>query len=214
MRYPSLHWIAAVSLTFLVGCSKQGAVTIQFLAGGKPVLQAQKGDVVKWVGPDGNPLVVNFPVSSPCQEGSMTSTCTPRLPGLFPYDCTGCSDPGLVVGTTTFEVPSGLKMAPNTIASAQLGYISCDKATKVAKVYTDPLPAPPSTPGGDSTVQWKKVGDSGITKFTIGLQPGTCKEGTIDQSQEVCTLVAGAASQTYTITADACSPGTARLTIR
>ena len=107
-------------------------------------------------------------------------------------------------------------MASNTIANAQLGYVYCDMTTKAAKVYPDPLlaSASTSTSGGDSTVQWLPVGGSGITKYTIGLQSGTCKESTIDQSQDVCTLLVGASSQTYTVTADACSAGTASMTIR
>jgi hypothetical protein len=213
MRHSFLYLIATLSLASLVGCGSSRKTTIQFLAGGKPVVYALKGDVVQWIGPDGSALPVTFPVGSPCQPGGPASTCTVQETGAFPYECTGCSDPGVVVGSDNGRPPSKA-MSSTTVADAQLGYVYCDKTTKAAKVYPDPLPAPAATAGGDSTVQWLPLGGSGISTYAIGVQSGTCKEGMIDQSQDVCTLVVGAPSQTYMVTADTCSmPGTAVLTI-
>jgi hypothetical protein len=219
MRYATLGWVTTISLTFLAGCgggNKSRPVTLMFLAGGKPVLNPLKDEVVKWVGPDGKtPVTVNFPIASPCKEGSSTSTCTMQLQGFFPYDCKHCSDPGVAVGSDFLEKLGQTTLASTAVADAQVGYVFCDMGTKAAKVYQDPLSASASASGGDSTVQWLPLGGSGIMKYTIGLQSGTCKESTVDQSQDVCTLVAGASSQTYSVTADACSAGgTASLTIR
>jgi len=219
MKNSTLYLITALSLTLLAGCGGSGKTTIQFLAGGKPVVYANKGEVVEWIGADGKALKVKFPVSSPCQEGSLTSTCTTQMEGAFPYDCTGCSDPGIVVGSDNGGLHGQMKktMASNAVANAQLGYIYCDTTTKAAKVYPDPLVAAASTASGVSTVQWVPIGDSGITNYTVTLPTGnTCVEGmTINQMQDVCTLVVGAASTPYTVTADVCmTPGTETLTIQ
>lgn len=208
-------WIITLSVMLLVGCGGNKE-TILVLAGGKPVLYPVKGDTVHWVGPDGKTgLPVTFPTGSPCESVSDPTTCKIKLEGYFPYECTGCGDPGLVVGSDNMlKLLGAQQMSTSVIANPQVGAIYC-KQNKTT-IYPDPLSAPATTADSVSTVQWLPAGGSGITTFTITLQNGTCKEGTtINQAQNVCTLMVGApATQSYPVTADACSTvGSATLNI-
>ncbi len=207
-------WITALSAMLLVGCGNKE--TILVLAGGKPLLFPVKGDTVHWVGPDGKTgLPVTFPTGSPCESVSDPTTCKIKLDGYYPYECTGCGDPGLVVGSDSqVNLLLGTHhMSTSTIANPQVGAIYC-KQNK-ATIYPDPLSASAPTADSVSTVQWLPAGGSGIKIFSITLQNGTCKEGTtINQAQNVCTLLVGApATQSYPVTADACSTGSATLNI-
>ena len=218
MKLSTRNWIVALSALCLTGCDTAKPTKILFLAGGKPILFATAGQVVKWVGPDGTTGVsVTFGVNSPCQETGSTNTCTVQSgDGYYPYDCKGCSDPGMVVGSDSGLHGLGTTaMGVQPVANSQVGAIYCDKTTKAAKVYTDPLVASAATSASNSTVQWLPAGGSGITTYSVTLQSGTCNETTINQTQNVCTLLASApASQTYTVTADTCTAsGSATLTV-
>ena len=102
------------------------------------------------------------------------------------------------------------------VRDAQAGAIYCNKESKAAAVYPDPITIGASSKGNNSKIEWEPFGGSGIKQFTVKLAAGTCQEPTIDQDHKVCTLLPGAPpSQTYQVTADACSaPGTATLAVQ
>jgi plastocyanin len=199
----------------LAGCGKQ-PVVLEVQSGGKIFLRPKKGDVVRWVGADSQPVAVNFfiPGASPCKEtGSSLNTCTVvDTHGVFPYACDGCADPAVVVGS---DVPlqgavGTARKARGAVLNAQAGYLYCDPASHAPKVKPDTLVAT----GGD-TIQWFAAGPN-IVDWSLILQSGTCNESTVNQSQPVCTVRADAPkSQNYPITADACAgTGSAGLTIK
>jgi plastocyanin len=208
-----LLWTLAVSVlgVTLAGCGKSQHMTMEVEAGGKVFVKPKIGDVVNWVGTDGKPSVVSFtiPGLSPCQESGNVSTCTVVKAGVFPYSCTGCTDPAVVVGSDSGPF-MGTKYSPRNVAvRSDAAYLYCDASSHAPKASPDPLPASVS-----DTIQWFPT-DPKMANWTVTLQAGTCKEGTINQSQPVCTVQAGAASQTYSITADTCTgTGSAGLTIQ
>ena len=58
-----------------------------------------------------------------CKEGTSTSTCTTQLDDAVPYECKGCSDPGVVVGSDNGRLPGSKTMSSGAITNAQAGYI-------------------------------------------------------------------------------------------
>jgi hypothetical protein len=206
----SMLTLAALSLA---GCSHPIIVEVE--GGGKSFLHPRKGDVVKWQDSAGVAFNVNFPIGSPCTEpNNPTSICTLKQDGFFPYECTGCADPGLAVGSNDGQKTEAALHPSGAPRDAEAGYVFCDANTKAAKVYPSPLVITASTAAGDSKIQWFPLGGSGIATWAVTLQPGTCSEATINQTQPLCTLQPGAQSQTYQVTGDACtSPGTAVLTV-
>ena len=220
MKRSNLNWMLALGALWLIGCEdKKAPVVMQVQGGGKVFLHPQQGDVVQWKDSSGKAFPVTFPPigTSPCQESANpTSTCTLKLGGVYPYDCAGCADPVIIVGSDGGPLQKAVVLPKGNVLDSQSGVIYCDAASKAAKVYKDPLQVAASTGGANSKIQWFPYGNSGITAFTVTLQPGTCQEATIDQSQNICTLLAGAPkSQTYNVTADVCSsPGTAVLNVQ
>ena len=204
--------VVSVMGATLAGCGNSQHMVMEVEQGGKVFLRPKVGDVVQWVGPDGKPFTVNFaiPGHTPCQEiAASLDTCTVARQGVFPYDCSGCADPAVVVSTDTGPFYSSIQKSQALVRNADAVYLYCDASTHAPKAIPDPELA-----SAGEKIQWFAT-DPKMINWSVTLQAGTCSEGGINQGQPVCTVQAGAQSQTYSITADTCTgTGSAGLKIQ
>lgn len=200
-------------LLLLSGCARRGflaggqKIRVQLQAGGKVFLNPDQGDVLTWVGPRNQALVASFPHGTPCKEGSQTPTCTINVAsGYYYYTCPGCTDPGIAVGSS--NPISVLDFKPRqTAAQAVSSFIYCENDTTVA--------AERVTASVGDTIQW--FGSGPITNWTVTVAPNTCGEGTtLSAASPVCTVISGAASNTYQVQTSMCRVpnGSSYITIR
>jgi len=202
-------WIIAFCMLLLgtlAGCGHNEAQFV-FSDVGDPLLYAKAGDVIKW-SHQGNPLAVNFKYgANPCTAGDPVGTCKIQATrGEYFYDCQGCADPAIVVGS---DVSGRL--------TTKGGILPPPYATpKDPKVYCDSGQAKVSQP------ITAKVGDSfeiypvGDITFSVKFLTPTCTQGdSLTNSAPSCTVIQGAASQpAYPIHIDGCTTdGTGSLTI-
>jgi hypothetical protein len=203
MKRPEVKFILALAALLLSGCGKEPTL-MQVQAGGMAFFSPLKGEVLKWMGPDGNTVPVTFRgKATPCEEqGLTTNTCTVANDGTFLYKCAGCADGGIVVGMIG-GVPIRKDLSP--VIMSGVAAIYCDNSK--TKVDPDPLTVAPTTEASVSKVQWFLVGNPANKSFSVNMAAGTCVEPTIDQDHNVCTLALGAPkNQTYQVAA-ACSAG-------
>lgn len=211
MKNARLQWIlTVVGVAALAGCSSPQPLVVthpidmEVEAGGKVFLHPLKGDIVHWTDQNGADLPVTFtiPNLTPCTEsGSSLSKCTVKdKTGLFPYTCSGCADPAVVVGSNTGPLTAMDAKDRPAVVNADAGYLYCDPNSSTA-----PAVSPQNLQAGPSdTIQWFATTPS-LKPWTVTLTTGTCKELTIDDAHPLCTLQPGAKSQNYSITATTCS---------
>jgi plastocyanin len=207
-------WALAVAVlgATLAGCGNSQHMAMEVEQGGKIFVRPKIGDVVQWTGPDGKPFTISFtiPGVTPCKETSNSlTTCTVAKAGIFPYGCSGCADPAVVVGSDTgpfYGVSHKLQAA---VRNADGVYLYCDATSHAPKASPDPEIA-----SAGENIQWFAT-DPKMVNWNVTLQSGTCSQTSINQGQPVCTVQPGAQSQTYSITADTCTgTGSATLTIQ
>jgi hypothetical protein len=112
----------------------------------KTVLNPKKGDVIQWN------IDVRFPLANPCTEPSPTKSCSIKTNGgVVPYECSGCSDPEIVIDSATGTI-SGQSLPP--IPSPPLPvYIAC--VSNQVKVSPEELKISKSVVSGGVQILWK-----------------------------------------------------------
>jgi hypothetical protein len=202
-------WIIAfcvLLLVILTGC-RHNEVQVVFSDVGDPLLYAKAGDVIKWSN-NGKPVAVNFKYgANPCSAGDAVGTCKIQATqGEYFYDCQGCADPAIVVGSDVSRVmPTAVTgILPPPYATPKDPKVYCDAGqTKVSQPIT--------AKAGDS-FEIYPVGD---IAFSVNFATGTCNQGdSLKNNASSCTIKIGATSQpTYPIHIDKCKDGTGSLTV-
>jgi hypothetical protein len=192
-----LTTFAGICLCFTLACQRKSHIELFIDVGGKVLLHVQKGDVIRWTQGGAGSAGVRFPHGTPCSNADGSATCTVQADrGFYTYECAGCQDPVIVVGSTVFVNqfrPTGL--AGLTRAAIYTG-IYCQAAA--AGVAPNPVVADQ----GDS-IRW--YGDGVVTQWKVTVPAGCANGTTFDQNNPLCTLAGAAgASYPYTLHADAC----------
>jgi len=211
--------------------TKHSPIYMEVVGGlGKPqaLLNPRVGDIILWRNPDGTPTTLNWAFSSPCEVNKPGSCKIKKSANgkTYSYSCSGnwgC-DPEAPIGDvnpilgTTMLPPLGYVASafPEPLPEIVIG---CAEGTQ-NPVNTNPNPAPVSETLQGGTY-WKGIIDT--TSWTVGNwtdQSGNpanvCNEGTINQGQPKCTLVAGLATglYNYTGTSNACAAATGKLQLQ
>lgn len=191
--------LLALCLSVGVGC-KTAQIKMGVDAGGKVLLVAQPGDVIRWIDTSGSGVPVTFlHGNTPCQPNGSPDTCTIGVDsGFYTYKCPNCVDPVIGVGSSVLLAPSTALLTAG--APAIYTDIFCDaKATKA-----DPNPIPANK--GDS-IRW--YGEGLVKNWTVSMDQGICTNGTsFDQGNPVCTLspsLTSGQSYGYKLSASACT---------
>ncbi len=174
----------------------------------KPAPVVNKGDVVKWIGLNGNSMQVQFTVFSPCTEGlGLINTCHVNTDkGKFIYSCENgqCDDPELPVGGV--YGPPARPKGPTVTPSGFSSYVGvyCDPASHAAA-------AQPQTAAKGQTFQWDGIGSPAPAAWWVTVDSKTCTSGstefgTRNNDPLTCTVGMNATSQNnYAVHVDGCT---------
>jgi hypothetical protein len=170
----------------------------------------QKGDTINWLDEQLNTVKVKFSrkaCSDSIDGNGMVAQCTVNVSaGVYAYSCDNskCVDPGIGVGSDVI-IMGGARKRTTQVADADLPSpdtqtVSCDSSNKVAGDAV--------TATALNDLEWS-TGDGTVGgSWTITVAPGTCSDGsTTLKNGQVCTVKAGATSQTYQISGSSCSAG-------
>lgn len=208
-------WIIAICMLilgivvgFLIASRRPAQIQMAFTDVGDLFLHPKKGDKITWTN-QGQPLAVKFKSPNPCTNANdpAAGTCTIQATsGFYFYDCQGCPDPGIGVGSDVILGQSTARsgILPQPYATPPSPKVSCDSS---GKATADPI----SGKSGDS-FQFLPNGD---LTFSITFAANTCTQGdSPSNGASDCTLKAGATSQpAYPIHVNGCTDGTGSLKI-
>jgi hypothetical protein len=192
----------------------------------KPVLNPKNKDVIKWVN-GGVPLIVTFPIGSPCREGAETSTCTIDVDSggaILPYECktVACTDPEIVVDSSNGNIFRGQKAR---LASAGVEfdeYIYCTAGTTTG-IYKTDVSMTQATARAGASILWKAAGKPPIANdawrtynFTASTGVPACPSS-YQYPSSACTVdpnVSPNSTTTYMVSVNGCgSPISATIRI-
>lgn len=198
--------ILGICIGFLIASRRPNKIPMAFDDVGELFINPGPKDVITWSN-DGNPLAVKFKGPSPCKTGEPDNTCIVQATrGYYFYDCQGCPDPGIGLGS---DAAAGLStkagILPPPYAEPRSSRVSCDAGIAKAEPIT-------FVPGeGDSFLFLP----NGNLTFSINFAANTCTQGDVLKNGSACTLKPGATSQpAYPITVVGCKDGTGSLTIK
>jgi hypothetical protein len=213
----------AVGYWFYHKSSAVSTTTIQVQAIGKSFVYVNRGDVLKWVNPQGEPKTATFNFGSPCEDkGPTVSTCKiAGIEGFYKYVCDNCLDPGVRVGskggTGVAPVPKptgdsvGAHGVVNT-ADPPDPFVYCDPEKGAATAQAVKAHV-------NDQVQWFPSPEAATNDWQITVHAGVCKEGTTfapprrNEPTGICTVLK---SDFYDVQAGACrvGHGQAQLTVQ
>lgn len=159
--------------------------------------RVNKGDVLKFYDGQGNKLTVNFVPLTPCREGKSTDTCTVNVDaGFYPYDCTGCEDPGVGVGGAN-PIEFGVLTTRDVTPKPALDGVYCDPAGNSANAVLET-----AAPG--DRFQWVPSGQ--VSNWWVEVADGTCAgaNNRFNKDHPICRVLGTANSQKYTVHVEPC----------
>ena len=190
-------------------------IPMSFSNVGEVYIHPKTGDKIQWKYA-GALKTVDFSKFgvTPCAEGLKTNTCTvsPQAKaGSYFYDCDGCPDPGIGMGSETGPQgglgTTGAGMLPPPYAAPAGPKVWC----KAGQAMVQPI-----TGKAGQSFEFTPVAG---TTFTATFQANTCTQGdTLNNGSPDCTLKNGATiPQSYSIQASvdrtACTNGTGMLNL-
>jgi hypothetical protein len=195
--------VAAV-LFSQVACEKHNQIRLQISANDSKVsLVVQRGDVITWAD-----TPAEFKIVDPCAEDKKTSVCTVnRDKGLFRYNCQGCEDPEIVVGSEEPFPP--IKAASRKPFDIEIN-IACVNDTVIVERDKE-------NANDGKVIKWIPVGGTGeyLATWELKFTNNICEDSsTINQDNPYCKVKAPPAVPNtdygYTVSSNSCrNPGTA-----
>ncbi len=207
--------LGTVACLFLSGCGGNKMSMVVSPLTGKVVPYPKTGDTIIF------PAGLQFEISTPCDasatpaaDGSVPCkvAVTNSTPQPYLYDCTGCGDPEVIVGSDSGTLGSAAASPKHSADSADA--IACtDHTVQIFK--------PSLSLAQGKTIQWVAVGDQPphiqhLVAWSITTTPaGICQQDSIGNQQTQCTLKGDPGAYTYTVasTDPTCTQSTGNITI-
>jgi hypothetical protein len=216
MRRDAFVCLSLVLTTVLAGCEKP--VKLLYVSDEhKVVLHPDQGTVLTWAASNGSAVGVTFPFGNPCKENPVTGQCTINVAkARVPYDCTGCADPEIIVGSDISIGKSPMGTPATTAPPTATVYMGCN-SNQVA-IYPAEVSIPTTTVAAGATVLWVPGGLTPIgTDWTVnGFTVTSCSNNPpFNSGNNTCSLNTNASSTTYTVSSASCnnSSTSGRITI-
>jgi hypothetical protein len=196
-------WMSVALAGALSGCGGNAVNVAYNAVEHKMVLHPNRGDVIKWIDPKGNPVKVDFPAGNPCKKDDPVGTCTINVDAaVVPYDCAGCADPEIVVGSD-ISILGGAAIASTHIVAADRVptpvYIQCN-SNQIA-VYPPEVQIPKATVMAGASVAWLRGGipPAGKDWKVDGFSTPICSNNPpFQDGNATCNLKTDVAANTYT----------------